>query len=212
MGQAAPAPGRLVVISSPSGGGKGTLIQRVLRMVPDLGYSISFTTRAPRGTEQDGRDYFFVSADRFLAMQAAGDFLETAVVHGNYYGTARSQIESDLEKGRDVILEIDVQGAELVRARNTGALTVFVLPPSYEVLEQRLAARGTEKAEDLRTRLGNARGEVERYREFQYVIINDDAERASAELASVILADRARRERREPAARQVLKSFDRSND
>lgn len=206
--------GRLVVISSPSGGGKGTLIERILQTVPDLGYSVSFTTRPPRVDEVNGRDYFFVTTDEFLAMQQAGEFLESALVHGNYYGTSRLQVESELKSGQDVILEIDVQGAALVRDRESGALTIFILPPSYEVLAERLAARGTEKPGDVQIRLRNARGEVERYREFQYVIVNDDADRASAQLAAVIAGDRARRERQEPVARQVLATFsetDRSN-
>lgn len=206
--------GRLIVISSPSGGGKGTLIQRILRTVPNLGYSVSFTTRPPRADEVNGRDYFFVTIDEFLAMQQAGEFLESALVHGNYYGTSRLQVENELKSGQDVILEIDVQGAALVRDRESGALTIFILPPSFAVLAERLSARGTEKPGDVQIRLRNAQGEVERYREFQYVIVNDDAERASAQLAAVIAGDRARRERQEPVARQVLATFsetDRSN-
>src|SRR5689334_13165202 len=109
-------PGRLLVITSPSGGGKGTLIQRLLQMMPDLGYSISFTTRQPRAGEEHGREYYFITVDEFKAMEAAGDFLESAVVHGNFYGTARSQIAKELATGRDVVVEIDVQGAALLRA------------------------------------------------------------------------------------------------
>jgi guanylate kinase len=201
------AAGRLVVISSPSGGGKGTLIRRVLQMVPDLGYSISFTTRPARSDETHGREYFFISTAEFLAMHEAGGFLESAVVHGNHYGTARVQIESELQSGRDVVLEIDVQGAELVRAREPGALTIFILPPSYEVLAERLTARGTENPDDIRVRLHNSRGEVERYREFQYVVVNDDAVTAASQLATVIMADRASRERQELAAQRVLETF-----
>lgn len=201
-------PGRLLVITSPSGGGKGTLIQRLLQMMPDLGYSISFTTRQPRAGEEHGREYFFVSVDEFKAKEAEGDFLESAVVHGNFYGTARSQIAKELATGRDVVVEIDVQGAALLRAADPDALTIFILPPSYEVLAARLTARGTEQPEELARRLRNSRGEVERYHEFHYLIVNDDLDEASARLKAIVVADRERTERQETAAQKVLASFD----
>lgn len=197
----------LVVVSSPSGGGKGTLIRRVLKIVPDVGYSVSFTTRAPRTGEVHGRHYFFVPVEEFRAMASAGAFLEWAVVHGNLYGTAHAQVERELAEGRDIILEIDVQGADSVRRLIADAVTIFILPPSFEILSERLTARGSEKPSDLVLRLGNARQEVEAYRRFDYIIINDDADRAGAQLASVIYAERARRERQEEAARCVLETF-----
>lgn len=197
----------LVVVSSPSGGGKGTLIRRVLKIVPDVGYSVSFTTRAPRVGEEHGRHYFFVEAEEFRAMISAGAFLEWAVVHGNLYGTAHAQVERELAEGRDIILEIDVQGADSVRHLLADAVTIFILPPSFEILRERLKARGSEKPGDLVLRLGNAREEVLAYRRFDYVIINDDADRAAAQLASVIYAERARRERQEEAAQCVLETF-----
>jgi guanylate kinase len=199
--------GMLVVVSSPSGGGKGTLIRRVLKTVPNLGYSVSFTTRPPRAGEADGRDYHFVSVDEFQEMIGAGEFLEWAQVHGHLYGTGRSQVAREVAAGRDIILEIDVQGARSVRALVQDAVSVFILPPSYEVLSERLIGRGSEPPAELLVRLGNARGEVEHYREFDYVVINDDADRAAQQLASIIYAERARRERQEPLARAVLESF-----
>lgn len=197
----------LVVVSSPSGGGKGTLIRRVLKTVPNLGYSVSFTTRAPREGERDGRDYFFVAVEKFREMVEAGAFLEWAVVHGNHYGTSHAQVERELEEGHDIILEIDVQGATSVSRLVADAVSVFILPPSFEILRARLEARGSERPDDLALRLRNSRGEVLHYREFRYVIINDDAEVAAAQLASVIYAERARRERQEEAARRVLATF-----
>jgi guanylate kinase len=201
--------GMLVVVSSPSGGGKGTLIRRALKNVPNLGYSVSFTTRPPREGETHGRDYFFVTEQEFRRMIEVGEFLEWASVHGNLYGTAHAQVERERDAGRDIILEIDVQGAASVRRLAQDATSVFILPPSFEILRARLEARGTERADDLLLRLRNSAGEVEHYKEFQYVVINDDAERAAALLASIIYAERARRERQEEAARQILASFKR---
>jgi guanylate kinase len=199
--------GTLFVISSPSGGGKGTLIRRVLDAVPGLSYSVSWTTRAPRPGELDGVNYHFVSAKEFERMRAAEGFLEWAVVHGNFYGTARNVVEQELSEGHDIILEIDVQGAEAVRERMQGVVGVFILPPSFEVLRARLAARMTERPEGFALRLRNARSEVEHYRHFDYLILNDEVERAAAQLASVVLAERARRERLEWLARRVLATF-----
>jgi guanylate kinase len=199
--------GILVVVSSPSGGGKGTLIRRVLKSVPKLGYSVSFTTRTPREGEVNGQHYFFISPAEFDRLIDAGEFLEWAYVHGNRYGTSRVQVERELAEGRDIILEIDVQGAANVSHLGIDAVSVFILPPSFEVLRARLVARGSEQPADLALRLRNARGEVERYREFQYVVINDDAERAANQLAAIIYAERARRTRQEQAAQEVLATF-----
>jgi guanylate kinase len=201
------ARGMLVIVSSPSGGGKGTLIRRVLKAVPNVGYSVSFTTRPPRAGEINARDYFFISEEKFREMVERREFLEWAHVHAHFYGTGRAQVEKELKERRDIILEIDVQGAESVRRLVPSAVGVFILPPSFEILRERLVARGSEQASTLALRLGNARSEVEHYREFDYVIINDDAERAAAQLASVIYAERARRERQEQAAEEVLASF-----
>jgi guanylate kinase len=199
--------GILFVVSSTSGGGKGTLIRRVLETVPGIGYSVSWTTRAPRPGERHGVNYQFVSADEFERMRAGGGFLEWAVVHGNLYGTARSAVERELGEGRDIILEIDVQGAAAVRGALGSVASVFILPPSFEVLETRLRARMTERPEELALRLRNARGEVGQYKHFDYLVLNDEVERAAAQLASIIYAERARRERQEEVARRVLATF-----
>lgn len=203
----AEARGMLIIVSSPSGGGKGTLIRRVLKTVPNAGYSVSFTTRPPREGEINGRDYFFISEETFREMIERGEFLEWAHVHAHLYGTGRAQVWKELKERHDIILEIDVQGAESVRSLVPGAVGVFILPPSFEILRERLVARGSERASDLSLRLRNARSEVEHYREFDYVIINDDAESAAAQLASIIYAERARRERQEQVAEEVLTSF-----
>ena len=204
----APEPrGMLVVVSSPSGGGKGTLIRRVLKTVPNLGYSVSHTTRSRRPGERHGQHYFFVSPEEFKAEIDAGGFLEWAEVHGNLYGTSRAQVERELSEGRDIILEIDVQGAASVRRLAPEAVSVFILPPSYEVLCQRLTARGSEQPDNLALRLSNARGEVEHYRQFRYLVLNDDAERAAQQLASIIYAERARCERQEEIAHRVIATF-----
>src|SRR6185312_3692172 len=132
--------GILFVVSSPSGGGKGTLIQRMLNKVPNLSYSISFTTRAPRNGEVDGREYFFVTAEQFEKMVAANEFLEWAHVHNKQYGTARDQVVREIAAGRDIVLEVDVQGAASVRALIADSVSIFILPPSFQVLKQRLQA------------------------------------------------------------------------
>ena len=199
--------GILVVVSSPSGGGKGTLIRRALNLVPDLGYSVSFTTRAPREGEIDGREYFFVSMETFAAMIEAGEFLEWAIVHGNYYGTARNQVLRDISSGRDIILEIDVQGAQAVREAALEAVAIFILPPSFEVLKTRLLGRGSEIPDDFALRLRNARDEVRHFSEFDYVIINDVADRAAGELAAIVIAERTRTRRQKLWAGKVIETF-----
>src|SRR5437588_3921032 len=156
--------GMLIVVSSPSGGGKGTLIDRVLQTVPGVSYSVSYTTRAPRAGEQDGREYFFVSRNAFEEMIGRGDFLEWANVYGHLYGTNRTQVERERDAGRDIILEIDVQGAESIRGLAPDAVTVFILPPSFELLKNRLVARGTDSPGDLERRLRGAPAEVEQYK------------------------------------------------
>ena len=206
---AAAGRGLLIVVSSPSGGGKGTLIDRVLKTVPGVGYSVSYTTRPPREGEQHGREYFFVSTDAFEQMVRDGEFLEWANVYGHLYGTSRAQVERELETGRDVILEIDVQGAASIRQLIDSAVTVFILPPSFDLLRDRLVARGTDSPADLARRLSGAPAEVQQYRNFSYVILNDDIDRASSQLAAVIYAERARRERQESRLQETLSDFGR---
>ena len=199
--------GMLIVVSSPSGGGKGTLIDRVLKTVPNLSYSVSFTTRAPRPAEEDGREYFFTDRATFEQMIERGEFLEWADVYGHLYGTNCSQVERERAAGHDIILEIDVQGAESIREKIPDAVSIFILPPSFELLRGRLLARGTDSAEALEKRMRGAPSEVEQYRHFQYVILNDDINRASQQLAAVIYAERARRERQEVNLRGALEDF-----
>ena len=197
----------LVVVSSPSGGGKGTLIDRVLKTVPGVSFSISYTTRAPRATEENGREYFFVDEPAFRQMIERGDFLEWANVYGHLYGTSATQVERERAAGRDIILEIDVQGAESIRRKAPDGVSVFILPPSFEVLRQRLVMRGTDSAGDLERRLRGAPAEVEQFKFFQYVVLNDDVNRASQQLAAVIYAERARCERQQASLRDALKDF-----
>ncbi len=199
--------GMLVVVSSPSGGGKGTLIDRVLKTVAGVSFSVSYTTRAPRESEQNGREYFFVDTAAFEKMIQHGDFLEWANVYGHLYGTSCEQVERERAAGRDIILEIDVQGADSIRRKIDDAVSVFILPPSFELLRERLVARNTDSPADLEKRLRGAPSEVEQYKYFQYVILNDDINRASQQLAAVIYAERARRERQEVRLRDNLADF-----
>jgi guanylate kinase len=199
--------GTLFVVSSPSGGGKGTIIEHVLECVKNLSYSVSYTTRAPRLKEVDGREYFFISRETFEDMVAAGEFLEWACVHGNLYGTAKNQILAETAAGSDLILEVDVQGAASVRRLLMDSVSIFILPPSYEVLRERLIARGTDSPEELTVRLRNAPEELRQYSAFDYVIINDEVERAVNQLASIIYAERARCMRQEGLVREVIENF-----
>jgi guanylate kinase len=200
--------GILFIISSPSGGGKGTLIREVLHRVPNIGYSVSFTTRPPREGEIHGQHYFFVSPAEFENLIEQGEFLEYANVHGNFYGTSKTQVAAETEKGRDIILEIDVQGAESVRKVAPEAIGVFILPPSYQILRQRLTLRQTESEENLILRLLNAREEVQDYKNFDYVIVNDEVAKGTLDLQSVILAERVKRERQRAAVEDILKTFE----
>lgn len=200
--------GNLIIISSPSGGGKGTLIREVLLTVPEIGYSVSYTTRSRRLDEIDGRNYHFVSGEDFQKRVDAGDFLEYAEVHGNMYGTSLSQVREITESGRDVILEIDVQGAASVREKVPEAVSIFILPPSFEVLKARLTARGTEDPADLELRLKNSFGEVMQYSNFDYVIVNDLVPAASRSLAAIILAERHRLDRQNDGICDILSSFE----
>jgi guanylate kinase len=200
--------GNLIIISSPSGGGKGTLIREILKTVPNIGYSVSFTTRQPRDGEENGRHYYFVSVERFKALIAEGEFLEYAEVHDNFYGTSVRHVRGEIGLGRDVILEIDVQGAESIRRKLPEAVSIFILPPSFEVLKTRLRMRATESDEDLALRLKNSFDEVKRFTEFEYIVINDSVERAAGDLRRIILTERLRRDRQMESIQVILDSFD----
>lgn len=200
--------GNLIIITSPSGGGKGTLIREVLATVPDIGYSISYTTRPMRIGEEDGREYFFVSPADFEHRRSEGEFLESAEVHGNLYGTSRRTVQSILDSGRDVILEIDVQGAKLVLQQMPDAVSIFIMPPSFEVLRARLTARATEESYHLNLRLRNSFDEVRHYEPFGYVVVNQEIFKAAGELTTIILAERLRRNRQTAVIYDILSNFD----
>jgi len=183
--------GRLFVITAPSGAGKTSLIEALMREDPSLKLSISYTTRAPRPGEKNGVDYHFVDDATFLAMRGRGEFLESAEVHGYRYGTSKRVITEALGKGEDLILEIDWQGARQVRAIYPECVGIFILPPSIEELERRMRARRQDSDEVIRRRLENARGEMDHAGEFDYAIINKDFDTARRKLAEVIRAERA---------------------
>lgn len=200
--------GNLIIISSPSGGGKGTLINAVRELLPDLGYSCSHTTRPQRPGEEEGREYFFISRDEFERRIAAGDFLEYANVHGHLYGTSLAESRKVFNTGKDLIVEVDVQGALQIMQRVTEArVSIFILPPSFEVLRARLIARGTEDAREVRTRLKNAFDEVMQYKTFDYVIINQDLATAKQQLASIIVAERQNTVRQANAVQVIIDNF-----
>lgn len=182
--------GHLFIVSAPSGAGKTTLVLLLLEKDPGIRVSISSTTRPPRTGENDGREYHFVDVQYFLEMVSRGDFLEWAEVHGNYYGTSRRWIEAEMTAGRDVLLEIDWQGAQQVRKAFPSAIGIFILPPSLEELKSRLSGRGTDSAETIARRIAAARDEMRHVDEFDYVIINDDLQQALGNLRSIVSATR----------------------
>jgi len=183
--------GKLFVITAPSGAGKSSLINALLKDDPTLKLSISYTTRAPRPGEKNGREYHFVDEATFLRMRDAGEFLESAQVHGNHYGTSRKVIEEALARGDDVVLEIDWQGAQQVRRLYPQCIGIFIVPPSVQELERRMRERGQDSEPVIRQRLANAREELAHQAEFQYAIINKDFETARHQLAETVRKERA---------------------
>jgi guanylate kinase len=177
---------RLFVIAAPSGAGKTTLVRALLERNPSLSFSISYTTRKKRETEKNGRDYFFVTAEQFAKLEAEGELLESAQVFDNRYGTGRAQVETHLARGRDVILEIDWQGARQVRQSMPECESVFILPPTLQELERRLRDRRTDSESVIRRRLKDAIGDISHWHEFDYVIINDDLRKSVLELEAII--------------------------
>lgn len=199
--------GILFVVSAPSGTGKSTLARRLLDGVSGLEFSVSFTTRAKRAGETEGKEYRFVDDRTFDAMAAEGAFLEWAVVFGARYGTGRRATEEALDAGRDLLLDIDVQGARQIRESGARAVSIYVLPPDFATLESRLRLRASESEGDLRERLAAARAEAEEYVHYDYVVINEDIERATRELRAIVRAERARTVRRRPAVATILETF-----
>lgn len=192
-----------IILSSPSGGGKTTIAKRLLTERPDVGYSVSCTTRLPRAGEVDGRDYYFLSQGEFESRRDRGEFAEWAEVHGRLYGTLRREVRRVLESGRHVLMDIDVQGAVQFHDAFPEAVLIFVLPPSADVLLARLKARKTESREALAVRLQSALAELQALGRYEYVVVNDDLEHAVARVSSIIDAEVVRRERVEGLEAQV---------
>jgi guanylate kinase len=197
----------LFIVSAPSGTGKTTVVERLVEILPDLVRSRSYTSRAIRPGENDGVDYNFITRERFEAMVGRGEFLEHADVFGNLYGTRAEDAEGLLASGRDVALVIDVQGAQIVRARGIENVAVFVLPPSFDVLERRLRGRSQDPEEAIRRRLRTAREEVAVYGEYDYVVVNDELDRCVDRLRAIVTAERARLRSMRGTIEPILKSF-----
>jgi guanylate kinase len=202
--------GELFILSAPSGTGKTTLIHSMMAVLASFGglaFSVSHTTRRPRLGEVDGEDYHFVDHAEFRRMIDADLFLEWAEVHGNYYGTSLAEVVPRMEQGIDVLMDIDVQGAERVQARHPEAHSIFIMPPSYDVLRERLHRRGLDDEQTIARRLAKSLWEIDRYDRYHYVIINDDAHRASDVLAAIILEKRHRQERMRGRIQDILRDF-----
>lgn len=198
----------VVIVSAPSGSGKSTLVGRLLQQHPELLFSISYTTRSPRGQERPGEHYHYISRQDFEARIARGEFLEHAQVFGNYYGTHRGILEQARAEGRDLVLDIDVQGARQLKSKIPDAVSVFILAPSRHILEQRLRARSEDSEEVIQRRLREAAQEIENYSAYDYVLINREVEAAVETLAAILQAERVRRTRVEEHIRPILESFE----
>ena len=199
--------GQLFIVSAPSGTGKTTLVERLVQIVPDLALSRSFTSRAPRQGEGDGVDYNFITRDRFDRMVEAGDFLEWADVFGNCYGTAAHETNRILASGQDLVLVIDVQGARQVRAKRTDTVGIFILPPTFAVLEERLRRRSKDSEAQIQRRLDVARQEVGAVADYDYVVVNDELAPAVARLQAIVEAERARLRRMQSTAARIIETF-----
>ena len=195
------------IVSAPSGSGKSTLVNRVLEMDPKLLFSISYTTRRPRGLEKQGEDYHFIARDEFERRLQHDEFLEYAKVFDNYYGTSRRYYEQALTEGKDLMLDIDVQGARQLKQRIPEAVSIFILPPSREILEQRLRSRCIDSEDVIETRLRGAADEIRNYDQYDYVLVNKDLEKSVMRLKSIIEAGRLRLARMEERIRPILESF-----
>jgi guanylate kinase len=196
------------IISAPSGSGKSTLVSHLMADLPGLMFSISYTTRPPRGAEKDGESYHFVSRPEFEAMVARDEFLEWAEVFGNYYGTHRGILEEARARGRDLVLDIDVQGARQLKERIPEAVSIFILPPSRDILEQRLRSRSEDAEEVIQRRLRDAASEIRNYQQYDYVLVNHRVDDSTLTLQSIVRAERVRRIRMEEQIEPILQSFE----
>jgi len=199
--------GNLIIVSGPSGAGKSALASSVLGTLPDLRFSISYTTRPPRRNERNGVDYHFVTQAQFETLTRRGEWLEWAVVYGNYYGTSRKFVDESLAQGDDVLLDIDVQGARSIRDMRPDAISIFILPPSYPILRSRLENRKLDKDYVIENRLRIARQEIVQYRDFDFLIVNDELDRSSEELKAIILGSRCRMTARAESAESIIATF-----
>jgi guanylate kinase len=201
----------IYIISAPSGSGKSTLVNELLKLVPNLEFSISYTTRALRGSEQNGKQYHFVTREKFEQMIRAGEFLEHANFDGNYYGTARSFLKEAGLKGHDLLLDIDVQGAEQIKRNLTDAVSIFVLPPDRKTLEWRLRNRSEDAEDVINRRLVTASREIENYDKYDYILINDKLEESIESLQAIVLSERLRRSRPalSPGEKKIVELADR---
>lgn len=199
--------GNLFIVAAPSGAGKTSLVKALLEADPEIRLSVSFTTRSPRPGEANGVDYFFVSKEAFLEMERNGEFLESAHVHGNHYGTSKRWIEEERKKGNDILLEIDWQGAAQVRSLVSGTTGIFILPPSVEALRSRLTGRGQDSLEVIERRIAAAREEMGHVEEFDYVIINDNMEEAKRDLASIVRSERLKLARQLAAHQELIQAL-----
>jgi guanylate kinase len=196
------------VISAPSGSGKSTLVTMLLESIEGLDFAISSTTRPPRGGETDGENYYFVSREQFVAMRDRGGFLEWAEVHGHLYGTPRSALERARERGRDLVLDIDVQGAGQLKKQLPEAVTIFILPPSRRELEGRLRSRSLDDEAVIERRLREASNEIRNYSAYDYVVVNDRLDQSAEKLKGIIVAERCRKQRAEAVIQPILRTFD----
>ena len=194
--------GMLIVISGPSGTGKGTLCSRIMRQDPSLAFSVSATTRQRRHTEIDGVHYHFVSEEKYDELLKEDAFLEHATVHGHRYGTLVKQVEMMIDKGKCVVLDIDTQGARSVMLKRPDCVSIFILPPSYASLKMRLHTRNTDDEVEIQRRLGNAKGEIDQLINYQYVVVNDDLELATYQLSTIIAAEKQRTTRYFPVVEE----------
>ncbi len=200
--------GLLFIVSAPSGTGKTTLVERLVQVLPHLGMSRSYTSRAARDGERDGVDYIFISREDFTRRIGQCDFLEWADVFGHYYGTGARDVERLLQEGQDVVLVIDVQGARQIKARGVDHTSIFVLPPSFEVLEQRLRGRSKDTEDEMQRRLRTARAEAASYIDYDYVVVNDELEATVVRLREIIAAERSRTHRMKGVAQEIIKTFE----